>query len=341
MARDDVIRIGDVAERAGVSVGTVSNVVNRPERVAEATRERVRGAIAELGWVPNGSAATLRAGRATLVGLIVPDIRNPFFTEVARGAEDMAAANGEAIVVCNTDWLLASEHRALEALARQRVRGVIINPAGEDERYLKWLSDRGIAVVLLDHRRSAGLVPAVVVDDVLGGRLAGDHLVQLGHRKLALVNGPTSIPQCEDRRLGLLAALADAGIDPERDLVTVEVEAMDAPSGLAAVEEIFASSAPTAVFCANDLLAIGVIHGLRQRGLRAPDDVAVVGYDDVELAAMTDPPLTTVHQPTYELGATAYELLRRGGEPERRSFSPHLVERASTGGAPSSAGVRR
>jgi LacI family transcriptional regulator len=330
MARDAGITISDVAERAGVSVGTVSNVVNRPERVADGTRKRVRAAIEQLGWVPNGSAATLRAGRSTIVGLIVPDIRNPFFTEVARGAEDLAAASGEAIVVCNTDWLLDNERRALEALARQRVRGVIINPAGEDERYLEWLSRRGIALVLLDHRRSAGLVPSVVVDDVLGGRLAGEHLVGLGHRRIALVNGPTSIPQCEDRRLGLIAALADGGLDPERDLVSVEVEAMDAPSGLAAVDEIFASSVPTAIFCANDLLAIGVIHGLRNRGLRAPDDVAVVGYDDVELAAMTDPPLTTIHQPTYELGATAYELLRSGSEPEQRSFSPRLVLRESS-----------
>ena len=197
------VTISDVAEHAGVSVGTVSNVVNRPERVTEETRLRVRDAIEALGWVPNSSAATLRAGQATLVGLIVPDIRNPFFTEVARGAEDMAAAAGEAVVICNTDWLLESEQRALDALARQRVRGVIINPAGEDERYLSWLTDRGIALVLLDHRRSAGLVPSVVVDDVLGGRLAGEHLVQLGHRRIALVNGPTSIPQCDDRRVGL------------------------------------------------------------------------------------------------------------------------------------------
>jgi LacI family transcriptional regulator len=331
MARDPAITISDVAEWAGVSVGTVSNVVNRPERVADATRERVRDAIAKLGWVPNGSAATLRAGRATLVGLIVPDIRNPFFTEVARGAEDMAAASGEAIVVCNTDWLLDSERRALDALARQQVRGVIINPAGEDERYLEWLINRGMALVLLDHRRSAGLVPSVVVDDVLGGRLAGDHLIDLGHRRVALVNGPTSIPQCEDRRLGLLGALEKAGLDPERDLVEVEVEAMDAASGLAAVDDIFEAAAPTAIFCTNDLLAIGVIRGLRLRGLRAPNDVSVVGYDDVELAAMTDPPLTTVHQPSYELGETAYELLRRGAEPEQRSFSPHLVQRESTG----------
>jgi LacI family transcriptional regulator len=331
MARDPAITISDVAESAGVSVGTVSNVVNRPERVADATRERVRDAIAKLNWVPNGSAATLRAGRATLVGLIVPDIRNPFFTEVARGAEDMAAASGDAIVVCNTDWLLDSERRALDALARQQVRGVIINPAGEDERYLEWLINRGMALVLLDHRRSAGLVPSVVVDDVLGGRLAGDHLIDLGHRRVALVNGPTSIPQCEDRRLGLLGALEKAGLDPERDLVEVEVEAMDAASGLAAVDDIFEAAAPTAIFCTNDLLAIGVIRGLRLRGLRAPNDVSVVGYDDVELAAMTDPPLTTVHQPSYELGETAYELLRRGAEPEQRSFSPHLVQRESTG----------
>jgi LacI family transcriptional regulator len=323
------VTISDVATHAGVSVGTVSNVVNRPDRVTEATRIRVREAIETLGWVPNGSAATLRAGQATLVGLIVPDIRNPFFTEVARGAEDMAAANGEAIVICNTDWLLSDERRALEALARQRVRGIIINPAGEDERYLEWLSDRGIALVLLDHRRSVGHVSSVVVDDVLGGRLAGEHLLQLGHRRIALVNGPISIPQCEDRRLGLVAAMSAAGLDQERDLIEIEVEAMDAPSGRAAVEELFGELAPTAVFCANDLLAIGVIRGLRLRRLRAPDDVAVVGYDDVELAAMTDPPLTTVHQPSYELGATAYELLR-GGEPEQRLFSPHLVRREST-----------
>ncbi|MBA2383430.1 MAG: LacI family DNA-binding transcriptional regulator [Actinobacteria bacterium] len=321
MAHVPAVTISDIATHAGVSVGTVSNVVNRPDRVTEATRIRVREAIKTLGWVPNGSAATLRAGQATLVGLIVPDIRNPFFTEVARGAEDMAAANGEAIVICNTDWLLSDERRALEALARQRVRGIIINPAGEDERYLEWLSDRGIALVLLDHRRSAGHVSSVVVDDVLGGRLAGEHLLQLGHRRIALVNGPISIPQCEDRRLGLVAAMSAAGLDQERDLIEIEVEAMDAPSGLAAVEELFGELAPTAVFCANDLLAIGVIRGLRVRRLRAPDDV--------ELAAMTDPPLTTVHQPSYELGATAYELLR-GGEPEQRLFSPHLVRREST-----------
>ena len=329
MAHASAVTISDVATHAGVSVGTVSNVVNRPDRVTEATRIRVREAIKTLGWVPNGSAATLRAGQATLVGLIVPDIRNPFFTEVARGAEDMAAANGEAIVICNTDWLLSDERRALEALARQRVRGIIINPAGEDERYLEWLSDRGIALVLLDHRRSAGHVSSVVVDDVLGGRLAGEHLLELGHRRIALVNGPISIPQCEDRRLGLLEAMSAAGLDQERDLIEIDVEAMDAPSGLAAVEELFGELAPTAVFCANDLLAIGVIRGLRLRRLRAPDDVAVVGYDDVELAAMTDPPLTTVHQPSYELGATAYELLR-GGEPEQRLFSPHLVRRESS-----------
>ena len=334
MARDPAITISDVADRAGVSVGTVSNVVNRPERVAEDTRRRVREAITKLGWVPNGSAATLRAGRATLVGLILPDIRNPFFTEVARGAEDMAAASGEAIVVCNTDWLLQSERRALDALTRQRVRGIIINPAGEDERYLEWLTDRGIALVLLDHRRSARHVPSVIVDDVLGGRLAGEHLLERGHRRIAFVNGPLSIPQCEDRRLGLVDALLDAEVDTERDLVEIDVESMDASSGVAAVEKIFARSSPTAIFCANDLLAIGVMRGLRMRNLRVPEDVAVIGYDDVELAAMTDPALTTVRQPAYELGATAYELLKLGAPPEQRSFSPLLVRRESTG-APS------
>src|SRR5918999_1260543 len=190
MAREPTITISDVAEQAGVSVGTVSTVVNRPERVADETRLRVREAIKALGWVPNGSAATLRAGRATLVGLILPDIRNPFFTDVARGA---------------------------------------------DERYLEWLSGRGIALVLLDHRRSAGHVPSVVVDDVLGGRLAAEHLLRLGHRRIAFLNGPISIPQCEDRRPGLLQALAGGGLDPDRDLTEVTVESRDGASGLPAV----------------------------------------------------------------------------------------------------------
>ena len=229
MAYAPAVTISDVAGQAGVSVGTVSNVVNRPERVAEDTRKRVREAIETLGWVPNGSAATLRAGLATLVGLIVPDIRNPFFTEVARGAEDLAAARGEAIVVCNTDWLLSNERRALEALARQRVRGVIINPAGEDERYLEWLTSRGIALVLLDHRRSAGLVPRSwsTTSSAVVSRASISCSLATGGRPRQRAS---SIPQCEDRRLGLVA-LAEGGLDPDRDLVSVEVEVMDAASG--------------------------------------------------------------------------------------------------------------
>ena len=206
---------------------------------------------------------------------------------------------------------------------------MIINPAGEDERYLEWLTARGIAVVLLDHRRSAGLVSSVVVDDVLGGRLAGEHLVSLGHRRIGLVNGPSTIPQCEDRRIGLLAALAGAGLDPERDLVEVRSSRWTRPPASRRSTRSSPGDPPTAVFCANDLLAIGVLRGLRMRGLRAPDDVAVVGYDDVELAAMTDPPLTTVHQPTLRARRDRLRAAAGGAPPEQRSFSPHLVRRES------------
>jgi LacI family transcriptional regulator len=184
--------IRDVAGRAGVSVGTVSNVLNRPETVSEGTRQRVLDAIAALGFVRNESARHLRAGRSRTIGLVVLDIANPFFTDVARGVEEAANAAGIAVILCNSDDLPAKESAHLDVLAEQRVQGVLITPTAELSPALATLRSRGVPVVLLDRRATGPDQCAVAVDDVLGGRLAADHLLERGHRRTARPAAPTT-----------------------------------------------------------------------------------------------------------------------------------------------------
>jgi LacI family transcriptional regulator len=332
--------IREVARLAGVSVGTVSNVLNRPERVAEPTRVRVERAVDDLGYVLNGSARSLRAGRSLVLGLLVLDVRNPFFTEVARGVEDSANAAGYAVVLCNSDDSEHKERRYLRTLEEQRAYGVIVTPVMREERLLHWLRGRGMGVVLLDRPSSGGGLPSVAVDDVHGGRIAGEHLLELGHRRVALVTGSRLIQQCAERREGLRSAVSAAGLDPDEVIVEVAVPALVARFGEQAAGRVLAADpAPTAVFCVNDLLALGLLRGLLRRKIAVPDDLAIVGYDDVEFASVLHTPLTTVRQPKYELGRAAVELLLGsqdtagpGGRSARRMFTPQLVVRASTTG---------
>ncbi|MGI8876252.1 MAG: LacI family DNA-binding transcriptional regulator [Egibacteraceae bacterium] len=332
--------IREVARLAGVSVGTVSNVLNRPQRVAEPTRLRVERAVEDLGYVLNGSARSLRAGRSLVLGLLVLDVTNPFFTEVARGVEDGANEAGYAVVLCNSDDSERKERRYLRTLEEQRAHGVIVTPVMREERLLHWLRGRGMGVVLLDRASAGGDLPSVAVDDVHGGRVAGEHLLELGHRRLALVTGSRSIQQCADRREGLRSAVSAAGLDPDEVIVEVAVPALVARSGEEAAARVLAADpAPTAVFCVNDLLALGLLRALLHRRVAVPDDLALVGYDDVEFASVLHTPLTTVHQPKYELGRAAVELLLaghdtagQGGHAGRRMFTPRLVVRESTAG---------
>jgi len=281
--------IREVAEAAGVSVGTVSNVLNNPALVAEATRQRVEEAIAQLGFVRNGSARQLRAGRSAAVGAIVLDIGNPFFTEVARGIEDRLGEDGCILILCSSDERAEKEARYLRLLEEQGVRGVLVPPAGGELDLLGELRGRGTPVVLLDRTSTDPDICSVAVDDVKGGELAAGHLVSLGHRKIAFVNGPTTIRQCADRRRGVRRALRTAGLDLDTSLREVTVPTLNADGGEAALDDILnapRSDRPTAIACVNDLTALGVLRGLRHRGMTAPNDMAVVGYDDVEFAGM-------------------------------------------------------
>jgi LacI family transcriptional regulator len=329
----------DVASLAGVAVGTVSNVLNHPDLVRPLTRARVEAAMEELGFIPNGSARQLRAGRSRCLGLVVLDVTNPFFTEVARGVEDYAQAAGYAVILCNSDEAHDKERQYLRVLEEQRVRGILITPVHGRSPELRRIRDRGTPVVLLDRPGSAGQC-SVAVDDRRGGEIAVSHLLALGHRSIALVNGPTAIRQCADRRKGAYHAVEQAGLDPAAVLTELTVPAMNARGGAAAADDLRrAARAATAVFCTNDMLALGLLRGLGQAGATVPGDIAVVGYDDIEFVADAAVPLTSVRQPKYQLGRAAAELLLeeadRPDEHEHRRiiFTPELVVRASSGSA--------
>ncbi|MEU5865280.1 MULTISPECIES: LacI family DNA-binding transcriptional regulator [unclassified Nonomuraea] len=334
-----MVSIKDVAAHAGVSPGTVSNVLNRPAKVATATRERVEAAIRELGFVRHGSASTLRAGHSRTIGLSVIDIGNPFFTEVAAGVEDVASELGYAVILGNSAGSPGKEERNLGVLAEQRVRGVLITPSGEDPARLDRLRERGISVVLVDHPAHRPDQCAVAVDDVAGGRAAVAHLLARGGHasghSVAYVTGPLTIRQCAERRRGAAEALAAAGLDPG-SLRVVEAAAMTARAGEKAAADLMADGLPEAVFCANDLLALGVLRALLRAGVRVPDDVALMGYDDIDFAAASAVSLSSMRQPTYQLGRIATELLLdECDNPDEHAhqhimFQPELVEREST-----------
>jgi LacI family transcriptional regulator len=335
MARPSV---KEVAARAGVSVGTVSNALNRPDLVKPATRERVERAMAELGFVRNESARQLRAGHSRLVAFVVPDVANPFFTDVARAAEAVATEAGLALILCDSDARREREDRYLELLLEQRVHGVLITAVDYDNPRLRTLPERGVPVVLVDRVRQPGdTACSVGVDDVEGGRLAVVHLLEQGHSRIAFVGQPGTMVQVTDRHAGALAAVLAAG-GREEDLVVLDAPRMDVAHGRAAGQRLLgipAARRPTAAFCANDLLALGLLQAMTRHGQAVPEDLAIVGYDDIEFAAAAAVPLTSVRQPRKELGRRAVEFLleeasTHDGEPPHVVFRPELVVRASS-----------
>ncbi len=328
----------EVAARAGVSLGTVSNVLNRPDRVSNATRARVHAAIDELGFVRNESARALRTGRTNSIAYVCLDAANPFFTDVARGVEDAAARNDTAVYLCDSGNDAAREDRYLDRLEQQRMRGILVTPVNPNSERLRQLPRRGTPVVLVDRGAGKDGLCSVSVDDVHGGELAAAHLLDGGHRRLGFVGGPLSIGQVADRLEGAHKALTAAAHDPG-NLVVIDTAAPTIAEGREAGARIAglpASRRPTGVFCANDLLALGLLQQALQLGLRVPEDVAIVGYDDIEFAGAAAVPLTSVRQPRHRLGLTAGQLLLEetsgdeGHEHRQVEFLPELFVRAST-----------
>jgi LacI family transcriptional regulator len=336
------VSIREVAAHAGVSVATVSNVLNRPEVVAQPTRDRVNASIRQLGFVRNESARQLRAGHSRMIGLIVLDVANPFFTDLARGVEDEASKAGLAVILCNSDDQERKEKRYLELLEEHRVQGVLITPVAGAGSRLARLQRRGTSVVLVDSRSPSRGQCSVAVDDVLGGDLAVSHLLDAGHERIAYASGPPTLRQVADRREGALRALARAG-RPAEDLQVIDAGALNVAGGQKAGAEIAllpAASRPTGVFCANDLIALGVLQEMTRNRIRVPEEVSIVGYDDIDFAAAAAVPLTSVRQPRHQLGSTAARLLldeadADGSHRHRQViFEPELIVRQSTQARP-------
>jgi LacI family transcriptional regulator len=327
--------IKEVARQAGVSVGTVSNFLNRPSIVAPATRKRVQESIEALGFVRNEAARHLRAGKSRTVGLVVLDVSNPFFTNLAEGAEALAYEHDTVVMLCNSKTDPVREGHHLDQLEQQRVMGILITPFDSNDPRLKALVDRGTPVVLVDRTADRGLC-SVSVDDQLGGRLAGNHLIEAGHRRIAFVGGPFTMQQVADRKAGITATVQDAG---DVALQYYEVDVMGVVEGRAIGERIAAlppRSRPTAAFLANDLLALGFLQAMAVAGLRVPRDMAIVGYDDIDFARAAAVPLSSVRQPAELLGRSAMELLQEevaAAERHRHRqviFQPDLIVRESS-----------
>lgn len=330
--------IRDVARHAGVSAGTVSNVLNRPSYVNAETRQRVLDAIEALQFTPRKASRQFRPGRERTLGLALADMGNPFFVDVALGAEAAAKELGVGVVIVHNGEDVGREEQNLDLLAQQRVHGIMITPVDERNPRLEHLVERGVPIVYVD--RISGDRPCcwLATDDRAGGRLAGEHLVGSGHRRIGFVGDPSISRQVGERRQGLLDAVAEAGLDES------VVEQFSTPSwkirngrevGLEIVERS-RETRPTALFCANDMLALGLLQELVLHGVRVPQDVAIVGFDDLDWASRSTVPLSSVRQPRELLGRTAVRMIldeiEQGAahEHEHVIFPPELVVRASS-----------
>jgi DNA-binding LacI/PurR family transcriptional regulator len=317
--------IRDVARRAGVSTATVSRVISGTVAARPQTRARVLAAAETLGYRPSAVARSLKLRTTRTLGLLVTDIQNPYYPEIVRAVEDAALERNLAVLLCNGADDPGREETYLELLVDRRVDGIIIASSGLQERHGAWLARRSVPVVLVNWTAPDLQLPAILGDNRAGGRMATEHVLSLGHRRIGHLSAPARNAAAAERLSGIREALLGAGLDPG-SLVVVEGDGQVAGGERAALELLDRMPAITAIICYNDLTAIGAVRALRARGLRIPADVSVVGYDDIALSAWVDPPLTTIAQRTSEMGGWA---VRRLGE---------LIGRAD--GAPSGDGSR-
>jgi LacI family transcriptional regulator len=337
-----VAQVRDVAALAGVSPATVSNALNHPAKVSPSTLARIQAAIDELGYIRNDAArqlrVLLRAGTNRAIGMIVLDIANPFFTDVARGVEDVLLDEQRPLILGNSAQQDRRETNYLDLFEQQRMNGVLITPVGDVLDRLRRLRDRGTSVVLVDRMTEAPEFSSVAIDDTMGGRIATEHLLAIGRRRIAFVGGPAGLTQIRDR---LSAARAAAEAHGSGEVTFLETDSMNADAGRQGAEELLALPAdrrPDAIFAGNDLVALGVLQALTLAGVRVPDDIAIIGYDDIDFASSAAIPLSSVRQPADVMGRTAARLLLDViADPEASvvqhvTLEPELVVRRSTSG---------
>jgi LacI family transcriptional regulator len=328
--------VRDVARRAGVSAMTVSRVVNRQAGVSAETRARIEAAIAELNYAPNKVASGLTSARTELIGMIVPDVSNPFFGPVVRGAEMVARGAGYRLLLCNSESDLELERRYVEDLVGHRVEGLLIAPVGDRSAlHLSGLVGRGFPVVLID-RQVAGLdCDRVGLDNVAAARQMTAHLIEAGHRRIAFVADSDSVSTGRERLAGVRQAMAAAALPfgDEQIFRTSTDRAGGHNSGLAMLGM---AEPPTAIFAVNNMTAVGVMQALRERGLQVPRDMALCCFDDVEHLAILAPVLTVIDQPAEGMARAAMEMLlkrmegKAGPQSVAVTFPGRLIVRESS-----------
>lgn len=308
--------IYDVAKHAKVSAATVSRVVNGRASVDGALAQRVRKAMEELDYRPNAVARNLRRSTTTLWAVIISDIGNPFFTAMVRGVEDVAQRNGYSVVLCNSDEDPAKEAAYVTAALSERMAGVIISPSGSPT-HVKRLMESNTAVVAIDRELKGTSVDTVLVDNEHGAEIATGHLIEAGYRRIACITGPRKVSTAAQRLRGYQRALRKASVAVREDLI--RYSDYREQGGYAAMASLLDDGAePDAVFAANNLMTVGAVECVVDRGIQIPTQMGVVGFDDIPWAHLVRPSLTTVAQPTYELGRTAALLLtERIAEPSR------------------------
>lgn len=331
---DDVATIYDVARQAGVSAATVSRVLNGHVKVDPTLAERVMAAVSQLGYRRNAVARNLRTSRTSLWAVIISDVENPFFTSMVRGIEDVASAAGYSVVLCNSDENPDKESSYIAAALSEQMAGVVISPSSNQVDDVNLLLEAGCPVVVIDRELDNVTADTVLVDNEHGAELATTHLVEQGNTRIACITGPQWLSSATQRFDGYARALSKAGQSVDETLVRYadfrEQGGYDAMASL-----LDDGPAPDAVFATNNLMTIGAMECLVQRGLSVPDDVAIVGFDSIPWADLIRPTLTTVAQPTYEVGRRAAQLLTKraespDAEPERVVLPTSLQVRASS-----------
>jgi len=343
MTRPPAPTIHHLAQHLGVHKSTVSRAMDPARRhlISSELLQRVEAAARELGYRPNRAAAALSTGRSKTIGVLLPDITNPVFPPILRGIEDALDAEGYFALLANTarpGGGSGAAQAAVERMLAQRVEGFLIATAVRDDAWLEGLRKAGARIVLVNRTDGRGELPAVISDDMLGMRLAVDHLVELGHRRIAHLAGPAGLSTGMARRIGFEQALRPHGLEPA---AVVECSAYAVDAGQAAMGELLQSRKRgkrpfTAVVAANDLIALGALQTLRERGIAVPDEVSVIGHNDMPLLDQVSPPLSSVRIQHYEMGFRAARLLldalraTPGSDQATVVLRPTLVVRAST-----------
>lgn len=337
MRKNSSSTVEDVAKEANVSTATVSRVFNKTAKVSNETVQKVKIAAQKLGYSPSRVARRLRVNKnqSLVIGLIIPDLQNPFFSEIARGVEDIAYSNNNAVMICNSDENPQKERFYIETLMAEQVSGFIVAQTTENKEYIQGLTDQEIPIVGVDRELDGQQLDTVVIDNDLGAYLALQRLIKLGHRRIGIINSLPHLSTTIQRFQGYKKALKEAGIELDTSLITYG-DSYES-GGIKQTRKLLdLQSRPTALFVTNNLMTLGCLEEMYRQNLKIPDDMALIGFDDMPWATALNPPLTAIRQPGYDFGTMAAELLeKRLKNPSRpRSkvvLNPELIIRKSCG----------